>query len=207
MGVSYEIGIMAGKNAAEKINAFFDNEDVKKNWSEVEKKILPDDTTMYRTWTNNHPSWYEVGKKFLEVIRNLADTENEDDAYRVIMVSEEGYTEEYSNTIGQEVFEDFTSSNEINYPQSFIDTTDYDADAVDEEIQNIAAKCDMETSASKLAELLMDDGNSTYKMFEELASSYHEGNKDYRRGMDDALSVVVGWKLLSIAKQIEAVEE
>ena len=207
MGVSYEIGIMAGKNAAKEISAFFDLGDVKDKWSEVERKTLSDGFTMYRTWINNHPSWYLVGKKFLEVIKNLADTDNEDDAYRVVMVSEEGYTEEYSNTIGQEVFEDFTSSNEINYPESFADSTDYDAEAVNEEIQNIAAKCDMDTSAEKLAELLMGDENSTRKMFEELASAYHDGSADFRKGMDRALSIVTGWDLLSIAKQIEAAEE
>lgn len=206
MGVSYEIGIMAGKNAAEKIDAFFNSEDVKENWSEVERKDLSDGSTMYRTWNNNHPSFYPVGKQFLEVIRNLADTDDEDDAYRVLMVSEEGYSEELSNTAGAKIFEEFCSSRKIEYPESFEDNTDYDLIAVDDEIQNIAAKCDMETSSSKLAEILMDDENSTYKMFEELACDYHNGNSEFRKGMDRALSIVTGWKLLSIAKQIEAAE-
>lgn len=207
MGVSYEIGIMAGKNAAKKIDAFFESEDAKKNWSEYERKELSDGSTMYRTWCNNHPSFYSIGKKFLEVIKSFEKSKYEPDALKCIMVSEEGNKDEYSNTPGQLFFEDFDSTNEINYPVSFEDNTDYDSVAVNDEIQNIAATCDMDISASKLAELLMDDENSTYKMFEELASAYDTGSAEFRKGMDSALSVVTGWNLLSIAKQIEAMEK
>ncbi len=206
MSCSYEIGVMANKNVALALDKFFESEDAKTNWSRYERKKLSDGTTMYRTWCNNHPSFYSIGKKFLEVLKSFKESELGPDAFKCIMVSEEGSKEEISNVPGQLFYEDFDSANEINYPESFEDSTDYDSIAVNDEIQNIAAKCDMDTSASKLAELLMDDENSTYKMFEELASAYDSGSAEFRKGMDSALSVVTGWNLLSIAKQIEAME-
>lgn len=207
MSISYEIGIMAGKNAAKKIDAFFESEDAKKNWSKYERKELSDGSTMYRTWCNNHPSFYSIGKEFIKVLKNLQESKYGPDAFKCIMVPEEGNRDEYSNIPGRLFFENFDFTNEINYPESFEDNTDYDSAAVNDEIQNIAAKCDMDTSASKLAELLMDVENPTYKMFEELASAYDSGSVEFRKGMDRALSIVTGWNLLSIAKQIEAMED
>ena len=209
MGVSYEIGIMANNRAAKAIDAFFESEDAKKNWSEYERKELSDGSTMYRTWCNNHPSWYKIGKKFLEVIRGFEKSNYEPDALRCIMVSEEGFKEEISNTPGQLFFEDFESSNEINYPVSFEDSgTDDESIAADKAIMDIALNCDREKSSEVMASLLMDDKVSSYEMFEDLASAYHLHGSEYRNGMDLALSILTGHKLVEIAEIVkETVQE
>lgn len=57
-------------------------------------------------------------------------------------------------------------------------------------------------TAEYMAELLMDDSNSSYEMFEELVSSYLNGNTDYRNGLNAACSILTGYNLQSIAEEI-----
>ncbi len=59
-----------------------------------------------------------------------------------------------------------------------------------------------EDSAEYMAELLMDDENSTYKMYEELASAYLDGNDEYRKGLNDAVIMITGWSLDTISKRL-----
>ena len=58
---------------------------------------------------------------------------------------------------------------------------------------------DSEVSADVMAELLMDDEWSTYKMFEGLCSDYLGGSPDVQKGIDLACSAITGWDLGSIA--------
>ena len=53
-----------------------------------------------------------------------------------------------------------------------------------------------------MTELLRDENWSTYKMYEDLLSSWLNGSEDYRKGLDDALSTLTGWNLKSITKQL-----
>lgn len=59
-----------------------------------------------------------------------------------------------------------------------------------------------ENTAEYMSGLLMDTEWSTYKMFENLASDYLNGNKDVRFGIDAACSSLTGWSLTSIAKKM-----
>lgn len=71
-----------------------------------------------------------------------------------------------------------------------------------EVIKRVYETCDMDTSADVLAELLMDPECSSWKMFEELAAAYVNGSDEVREGIDTACSILTGWKLASIARQI-----
>ena len=61
---------------------------------------------------------------------------------------------------------------------------------------------DCETTADVMAELLMDENWTTWKMFEGLAGDYLNGNSDVRKGIDLAVSALTGWNMTSIAKKI-----
>ena len=61
---------------------------------------------------------------------------------------------------------------------------------------------DREISADVMADLLMDDNWSTWKMFEGMASDYLGGSEDVRKGIDLACSAITGWDLASIAALI-----
>lgn len=61
---------------------------------------------------------------------------------------------------------------------------------------------DREISADVMADLLMDDNWSTWKMFEGIASDYLGGSEDVRKGIDLACSAITGWDLPSIAALI-----
>ena len=59
-----------------------------------------------------------------------------------------------------------------------------------------------EDSAEYMAELLMDTDNGTWKMFEELSSDFLNGNEDFRKGLNDAVTILTGWSLDTIAKNL-----
>lgn len=196
MSITYEIGIMANKNVAKALDEFFGSAAAKRNWSEYEKKQLSDGSTMYRTWCNNHPSWYEIGKQFLATLHEFSCSIIEDDAYRCIMISDEGYKDEYSNDIGQVIFEDFNASNDINYPESF-ETSDDISD-----IEKALEISDCEKSSEIMTGLLMDTDVSTYKSFEDLAGRYIGGSADFRKGIDAALTILLAYNMKEVANMV-----
>ena len=57
-------------------------------------------------------------------------------------------------------------------------------------------------TADYITELLLDDGNSTYKMFEELATKYITASEDERNGIDYACSVLLGWSLVTVSRNL-----
>ena len=70
----------------------------------------------------------------------------------------------------------------------------------DKAIAEAFDKVDRDVSAEYMAELLMDDGNSSYKMFEELASLFAEvKTAEARKAINDTVSILTGWKLSTIA--------
>lgn len=71
-----------------------------------------------------------------------------------------------------------------------------------EKIQYVLNNITREDTADYMAELLMDEYNTTWKMYEEIACAYLNGNEDYRRGLDDGLIYLTGWCLETIAQQI-----
>ena len=72
-----------------------------------------------------------------------------------------------------------------------------------EDIKFVLENVDREDTADHMCDLLYDEGNSSWKMFEELAYSYMNGNDDFRKGMDVACSILTGWYLTTIAEQIK----
>ncbi len=198
MSQTYEIGIMAGKEVARAIDAFFDTKEAKENWAYHEKKNLKDGSTMYRAEMQNHPSHFPVGRGFLKMLRGFEAFTGEEYAFRCIMISEEGFKDEVSNTIGQQYFEDFTSSNEINYPEEFSD----DEPLYIKKIREKGETCDEEDASHKMMELLMDTDTKSVDMFERLCHRYVSENSDYQKGMDAALITLLGYNLSEIADMI-----
>ena len=70
----------------------------------------------------------------------------------------------------------------------------------DKAIAEASEKVDREASAEYMAELLMDDKTSTYKMFEKLAALFAEvKTAEARKAINDTVSILTGWKLSTIA--------
>ena len=59
-----------------------------------------------------------------------------------------------------------------------------------------------EDTAEYMAELLMDSEQTTWKMYEEIACAYLNGNEDYRKGLDDGLIYLTGWCLETITNNL-----
>ena len=69
-------------------------------------------------------------------------------------------------------------------------------------IEKAMAKVSREESAKKMAELLMDDTVSTYKMFEELCSLYIDGSEEAREAIERTVAILTNYRLTSIAEQL-----
>ncbi len=68
-------------------------------------------------------------------------------------------------------------------------------------IKDAYENSDMDVSAEIMAELLIDDENTTWKMFENLASEYINC-PGKREGIDYATVILTGWSMATIAKKI-----
>lgn len=66
---------------------------------------------------------------------------------------------------------------------------------------------DYEDSAAYMAELLMDDEVTTWKLFERLVGAWLNGNEDYRKGLNDAVIEITGYSLDTIANHLLEKEE
>ena len=76
-----------------------------------------------------------------------------------------------------------------------------------EDIKYVYENVDRVTTSEYMSDLLMDDTNSTWKMFEEMAYCYINGSEEYRKGIDDACSVLTGYYFTTIAKRIREDEK
>ena len=61
---------------------------------------------------------------------------------------------------------------------------------------------DRDTTADELSQLLIDPNWSTYKMFENIAHDYINGNEDVRKGIDQTMMNITGWSLGTIANNL-----
>ena len=61
---------------------------------------------------------------------------------------------------------------------------------------------DLDKAAEYMAQTLMGDENGSYKMFEELASDYINGNEDYRKGLDDACTILTGLSMRTLSQNV-----
>lgn len=60
-------------------------------------------------------------------------------------------------------------------------------------MREILLKVDNDIVGKEMADMLMDTDISTYDMFEDLVTAYDNGNEDYRKGMNEALKILL-WK-------------
>ena len=63
---------------------------------------------------------------------------------------------------------------------------------MDELLRKALDLLDREDTAEYMAELLMDETQTTWKMYEKIASAYLNGNEDYRKGLNDSLIYLTG---------------
>ncbi len=187
----YEVGVMANKNVAKALDEFFESAEAKANWSNYERRTLSDGSTMYRSEINNHPSWFKIGQKFLATLHEFQYSKDADDAYRCILVSESGVKDEHSNIPGQEIFDEFDTSNEINYPEDF-----ETADSV-VQIEQALRDSDKETSSDVIGSVTAEA--DTWEVFEDLSARYIGGDAKFREGMDAALTIITGYNMAEIA--------
>ncbi len=76
-----------------------------------------------------------------------------------------------------------------------------------EELENKFLQTNRDAAAEYMAEVLMDDDISTYKMYEDIASNYLYANDDYRKGVDMVLSVMLNQNFETLTESILAYQK
>jgi hypothetical protein len=71
-----------------------------------------------------------------------------------------------------------------------------------EKLEKILNNVSTDDTAEYMAEILMDDSVSTYRMFEALANEYIKANEDERKGMDYAVKTLTSLEMSNIADAI-----
>ncbi len=117
MSLAYEIGLMANENVAKAVDAFFSSDEAKKTWGKYDRVELDNGSVMYRTWCNNHPSRSTAGMMFLDTIRRFEGALSSKDAFKCILLSENGDCDEYSNAPGRASFDTIGHTSMITYPE------------------------------------------------------------------------------------------
>ena len=65
-----------------------------------------------------------------------------------------------------------------------------------------AMDCNTQTNAETLAGLLIDDDWKTYGVFEDLAEAYLKGSEDVKKGIDMAVSSLIGSNMKELAEEM-----
>ena len=73
---------------------------------------------------------------------------------------------------------------------------------MEETLLKALEEVDPEVSAEYMAETLMDYNNTTWKMYETLVHDWLNGNENYKKGLNDAVIIITGWSLETIAKHL-----
>ena len=205
MGEWYEIGVQAGKRVAKDIDKFIADmhkgDAAGENYDPNARKELKDGSVMYLWYMKWDPYWYKDEKAFMEVLKKYED-ESEDDelAYKLVASGDEGGCYEDGNEIGYDIFDGLYRSSGVAFPEKW-EESPYKEKV--ELIIDASKKINRETSAEYLAELLMDDENSTYKMFEELCCDYINATDEQREAIDSTCSILTGYRLTTIAENLK----
>ena len=136
MGEWYTIGLQAGKKVAEKVDAFIAAEHksdrLGENFDPEKKYQAADSSTVYIWSMKWQPSWYEVEKRFIDVLEEfyedgpLAKVFGEKEfpeeyAWKLVAVGNEGGDDERGNEIGFEIFDELYYSRRLVEPDPVID--------------------------------------------------------------------------------------
>ncbi len=206
MGEFYNIGLQCGKTVAEAVDKYLKEVHVSdhagENMDPANTKALEDGSKMYKWYMKWAPYQFIREKGLIDILKVYSDVEDDEDkAYKFVAVGDEGGSDEYANTIGYEIFDGLYRSSNVVFPEDWEEQpSPYAPKAA--KIMEISEKVDLDTSAEYMSELLYDDNNSSYKMFEELVSSYITGNDDVKKGIDIACAVLTGYNLDSIADNL-----
>ena len=196
----FTIGLQTGKNVSKKVNEFIESKDAKENFKIDSKKELRDGTTIYRWYAVWAPWNYKVEKTLIDLLTTFKYSDNEDDAFKLIAVGDDGGHDSMSNDLGFDLFEDLGETSGVMFPESF--DNESDNDMINKLVDKRQA-CDSEDVARNLFALLNDDNSPSYAgVFEDWCYSYIHGTKEFREGLDSAIATLTGHKLSELADKI-----
>ena len=197
MSQMYTIGLQVGKNVAIKVDALVASEEAQQNFRVDTTKKLNDGTTVYK-WYAEWATWnYPIQAKLVELLKEFKNSDDEDDAYKLTAVGDDGGYDNMSNDKGWDLFTELGNSSGVVFPDEFSDDND-----VVEKIRNAALKCVPQKAADVMGELTFDEHADTWHMFEDLCGRYASENADFRKGMDAVLAIILKHNLSEIADMI-----
>jgi hypothetical protein len=206
MSQSFTIGLQTAGNVTKEVDAFVASKEAQENFKLSKSKELRDGSKIYK-WEATWQPWnFKVQKKLITILEKFNGSEDEDDAYKLVALGEDGGYDRRDNIAGNERFTDFGDSPEILFPQEFDEYEDQ-AEAVNILQELLKADYDRDISSDELQQLMYDDKVTTYKAFEDLSYGYLHGSVEFRKGIDKALCCLLSFNMKEVAQKIrEAVE-
>ncbi len=206
MSQSFTIGLQAAGNVTREVDAFVATKEAQENFKLLKSKEMSDGSKVYKWEATWRPWNFKVQEKLIAILEKFNDSEDEDDAYKLVALGEDGGYDRRDNIAGNERFTDFGDSPEILFPQEF-DESEEQAETVSIINELLKADYDRDISADELSQIMMGDKVSTYKAFEDLACNYLHGSAEMKKGIDKALCCLLSYNMKEIAEKVkEAVE-
>lgn len=130
MGQWYDIGLQTGRKVTKAVDAFIKAEHKSDapgdNFDPEARKTLPNGTTIYKWYMKWEPSWYQHQKRFMAVLDKYNDAfiatldEDEDNyAWKLVAVGDEGGSDARGNTIGFDTFDCLNNAAAVTFPEDF----------------------------------------------------------------------------------------
>lgn len=129
MSELYTIGLQAGKNVVKAVEDFIELQycDESRNFNPKKRKDLEDGTSIYEWYMKWAPSWFREQGEFISLLKRFNGSSDEDDAYKLVCVGNEGGHDEFCNDIGYDIL-DLYYNLEIAYPE------DWEEDEINNEL-------------------------------------------------------------------------
>ena len=116
MGEWFQIGLQAGKKAAEKVDVY--NKDMMCTLEG--RKELKNGSVIYKWCMKWNPGLYKEEEGLIELLKGM-DENDEDYAYKMVCVGEEGSQDFYSNELGSDIFDELYEDHTVVFPEPFED--------------------------------------------------------------------------------------
>lgn len=131
MGEWYIIGLQTGKKVTEAVDDFIASEHHSDahgdNFDPTNRKTLSDGSTIYRWYMKWNPYQYADEARMVGILQNfnklnteeLTNSEDEDFAYKLVAVGEEGGMDDLANEQGYELFDCLYSNLDVTFPEDW----------------------------------------------------------------------------------------
>ncbi len=119
MGEYYDVGLQVGKKLGKEVDDLIKklhkSDEYGENMNPINRKEL-DNSIVYRWNMKWEPYWFKDEIQLVEILKKYDTTSDEDYAYKLIAVGDEGGQDEMGNEIGYDIFDGLYNDCSVTFP-------------------------------------------------------------------------------------------